>query len=670
MKNKPANSNFRLGYRSDIEGLRAIAILLVIASHADITWLEGGFIGVDIFFVLSGYLITGLLLQETQANGYINFMAFYARRLKRLLPALLFMVVVISFVASILLAPFEHPQQAISAGYALLWVSNIYFAFSNRGYFEQSTDDSLFLHTWSLGVEEQFYLIWPILIVFFLGLWKWQGRKYDLNRLFLAMLGTIFICLLFSLFLSHTKPLWAFYLMPSRAWQFALGALALLWSTNKGHSRINLSFSTLTLKKARFLNIGGWFGFIIILGTALSIDSNMTYPGFLAILPSVGTVLILIAGAGGKSISLCKFISIKPLQWIGRISYSWYLWHWPILVLGGTIYHYSGFLQNWILVVISLLLAIISFFFVESPIRKNKAYSLKPMITIAGSIALMATTFAFANFWQYSSNTWAVETEQRIFQTIRADSPVLYSMGCDEWYHSADVRVCAFGSPEAEHTAVLFGDSIGAQWFPAIANIYQDNWKLLVITKSSCPIVDEPFFYTRIGRDYKECSIWRDAAIDWISDNKPDVVFMGTTRVNFNQEQWIKGTTRILERLTTEVDNIFIIAPTQSLLFDGPACLSRQQWQPDWLPVKSDCSSPAGSRLEKNIYQWLLAATSDFEHAHVINMNAIICPQGRCNAAYKDKIVYRDQQHLTSSYVRTLAGDFLREIRKSVLYHQ
>ena len=340
-----ANS-FRLGYRGDIEGLRAVAVLLVIVTHAGVPWIRGGFIGVDVFFVLSGYLITGLLLQEIKETGEIKFLKFYARRLKRLLPALLFMVILTSFLAALLFAPLEQLSHVAAARTASVWFSNIYFAITNFGYFDKSVDENLFLHTWSLGVEEQFYLVWPVLIMFLLGAWKWQGVKQDLSRLFYGMIATIGLFLVFSVILSYTLPLWGFYSMPSRAWQFALGAIVLLWTTQKGKNISSISSLHISQKTSLVFSIGGWAGIVLILASAFILGPNKTYPGLWALMPSVGAALVLVAGSSDHSTSITKLLSVSPMQWVGRLSYSWYLWHWPMLILGGVFFINNEQLQQ------------------------------------------------------------------------------------------------------------------------------------------------------------------------------------------------------------------------------------------------------------------------------------------------------------------------------------
>lgn len=651
----------KLDYRSDIEGLRAIAILLVVLAHVGDTWFGGGFIGVDVFFVISGYLITGLLLKELERTDSVNFFSFYVARLKRLLPALLFMLLMTSFMALAFLSPSEHNLQAISAGYASVWLSNLYFAFSKLNYFEPAADQNMYLHTWSLGVEEQFYLIWPILVITFVGAWRWQGGQRNLRRLLFSMGGVIVVCLSASLYLTYAKPMLAFYLMPSRAWQFALGAFALLWPISIGHNRVSTT---------KFIHAGGWLGFIGIVVSSLSIHSNMAYPSFWALFPSIGTALILVAGAPGENSLLSKALSIKPMLWLGRISYSWYLWHWPILVLGNKLFHHNNAVEKWGLVVTSLLFAIFSYFLIESPIRKSNYLIRRPALTLVAALIVMASAFGLSRAWQESAVGWVNLPTQLIFRRVAGDLPVTYSMGCDEWYHSSDMKLCTFGDKNAEHTAVLIGDSIGAQWSPAIARRYVgENWKFIVITKSSCTMIDEPYFYKRIGREYTECSIWRKEAVTWVKDNKPDVVFMGSTIARFEKEQWINGTKRILDNWESAVKEIYIIRATPPLYKNGPSCLSRLEWQlqglPLWLQIGSDCNSVFKNPYAELVYEWLKEAAKGFGNVSVINMNPVVCPDNQCSALQNGRAVYRDSMHLSRSYVWSIADKLFEQMQPS-----
>jgi peptidoglycan/LPS O-acetylase OafA/YrhL len=658
---------FHLGYRSDIEGLRAVAILLVVAAHAGVPWLAGGFIGVDVFFVLSGYLITGLLLQEIRKTGHLQLVRFYTRRFRRLLPALLFMLLCISVLSITLLAPFEQLNQIPAAQAASIWASNLYFSFTDFNYFSQASDKNLFLHTWSLGVEEQFYLVWPFFLMFLLKCWNWQNGNQDfkhlkhLKHLKQGMIVTIILCLILSIFSSYTKPLWGFYLMPSRIWQFALGALTFLWTIEKEGNINGLSNFSVSDKIFRRFNLSGWIGIFLIIVSALLLDSNISYPSGWAILPSMGTVLVLLAGATTTPTRVARVLSIPPLLWVGRVSYSWYLWHWPVLVLGGLFFWEKTEVVTILLVIISLACAIFSYRFIESPIRFNKQLSKQTKTVLVVALFLMLTVVVLCEFWQRTATSWSTLPKQQLYHKVRSNSPIIYAMGCDQWFYSSDVNICAFGDKNPTKTAVLVGDSIMGQWFPALAAAYNNpGWQLMVLTKSSCPMVDEPIFYKRIGMEYTVCSQWRDKVLTVLASIKPDIVFMGgISSSDFSKNQWISGTKRILDKISPITKDIVIIRSTHSLPFDGPGCLARRAWQPPLVSALSDCRSVAGNQHEKNVFSWLMEAAKEFKNVSVIDLNPIICPNGFCYAEKDGKIIFRDSQHLSARYVETLSHYFV-----------
>lgn len=286
-------TTYRLGYRPDVEGLRAVAILLVVAAHANVAWLAGGYVGVDVFYVLSGYLITGLLVQEATTNGRIRFAVFYGRRLRRLLPTLLLMLAVTCGLALLLMPPSELAAQAASASSAVLWLSNFHFATWNVGYFAPAAKTNLFLHTWSLGVEEQFYLVWPLLVMLATGAFKRSPFALGTARL-KWLFGGIFVgSFALCLLLTWRAPQFAFYMMPTRAWQFALGALVFLAAGSPEFR------PTSGLPRFHWLRHLGWTGLAMILFTAIWINDNVPYPGTWALLPTFGAALVLAAGGGG-----------------------------------------------------------------------------------------------------------------------------------------------------------------------------------------------------------------------------------------------------------------------------------------------------------------------------------------------------------------------------------
>jgi peptidoglycan/LPS O-acetylase OafA/YrhL len=650
--------DYRLGYRADIEGLRAIAILLVLAAHAGVPWLAGGFVGVDVFFVLSGFLITGLLLREIAGTGPVALADFYLRRLRRLMPALVAMVVVVSPIAAIVLAPGQQLGQSSAAAMAVLWLSNVYFAFAQLDYFSADANSNLFLHTWSLGVEEQFYLLWPALLLWVLG--KHRGLE-RLTHLRSAMLGVAALSLLSCLVLTPRAPQLAFYMMPMRAWEFAIGALVWLYSPKeKSVSPIlGLRDSVSTARTGI-----GWLGLALIIGAGIAFNPDMSYPGWRALLPSLGTAAILSTGFGIAPRGASRLLVWRPLQALGRVSYSWYLWHWPVLLLG---YAVLGSQSPWVRameILLSLAIAVISYRYVESPIRRQTYWLDHQRVTLAGTLFVAVLVNLLAMQWFSLTVAQMQNPELRRYESARSDKPIIYAKGCDDWVRSDIVHPCIFGPEHATHTVVLMGDSIAGQWFPALSWVLErPDWRLLVLTKSSCPMVDESFFYARIGREYTECSSWRRHALRQVAAIRPDIVVLGTASTNaFTQTQWIEGTARVLETISAESGHVYVMRSTPHLPFDGPDCLTNHKGRPNWLNSLQVCDAPAADDHEQQVFQWLRRAGERFANVQTVDLNDLICPGGRCSAELNGVIVFRDAQHLTASFAKSLGPVMARRM--------
>ncbi|MGV3591051.1 MAG: acyltransferase family protein [Gammaproteobacteria bacterium] len=639
------------GWRADIEGLRAVAILSVVADHAGFSFAPGGFTGVDIFFVLSGYLITGLLLRELTARGSIDFAAFYARRLQRLLPGLALMLVVVMPVAAVLLAPYEQIPQAATLSLAFLWLSNFHFGLADFGYFDAASETNLLLHTWSLGVEEQFYLVWPLLLLWLFtkggdGSTRPMRLRQGLAWIFLAGLAI-------NLLLSYTSPLWAFYSMPSRSWQFALGGLVYLFVDAAGHAEAK----PVAVGAMRMRVAAGWAGACLILGSVVFLHERMTYPGLWALLPSAGAALVIFAGAGQMAAhGFDRVLTLPPMRFIGKVSYSWYLWHWPVFVLGAVLQPDAtpGYRIAWI--ALSLLLAILAWLLVEQPVRGNTWLRARPAYTLAGALVVTTAGVLLGSAWANTATRWATSPEQIAYEQLRNDLPQLYAQGCDDWVNSAQVRICSYGPETAENTAVLFGDSVGLQWFSALAPPYvQSGWRVLVVTKSSCPMVDVPIFYERIGAEYVVCELWRNAAVQFLVGLKPDLVFMGSTATYaYSPEEWRDGSARILAPLAAAAGKIYIIRGTPRLAFDGPGCLARREWQPPALAAFFSCASRPQALPDDVVAEALRTAAAPFANVRLLDFNPLLCPDGLCHAKQGDSVVFRDFQHVANRHVAAL----------------
>ena len=643
---------YRLGYRGDIEGLRAIAILLVIGAHAGVPWLGGGFVGVDVFFVLSGFLITGLLVQEVTSTGTLRFADFYIRRLRRLLPALIVMLLVSALLASLLLAPGEQLSQATAGLSAAAWWSNIHFALGRLDYFSAGTETNIFLHTWSLGVEEQFYLIWPALIY---ALLRNPARGMRTNRLRLCMLMVIVASLAASMIATYRAPQFAFYMMPLRAWQFAVGALVWL---HFNASMTRDSSTQLSRASSATLIAIGWLGLAALLGAGVWLGANLPYPGLYALIPTLGTACVIGSGSYGAAAGVPKLLSIWPLQVIGRVSYAWYLWHWPVLLLGHALTGLNTPGYRGAYVAVSLIFAVISYYCVEAPIRHQRWWLTHQRTAIYGALVLML--LCSAAFLQWNGKAyWASRSPTQLqYLNAQVDAPIIYSMDCDEWYHSDRLTPCAFGPNKPTHTAVLLGDSIAGQWFPAASALFVGpDWRLIVLTKSACPMVDQPMFYPRIGREYTECGTWRKAALEEISRLKPDVVLMSSASTYaFTQSQWKDGSVGVMQALSSAAGQVFVIRATPSLPFSGPDCLAQHAERPAWIRFGSNCNAVMDDLSSNQVYASLRRASEGFHNVRTVDIDDLICPGGVCSAERGGVIVFRDSQHMTASYAASLAS--------------
>lgn len=645
-----------MSYRPDIEGMRALAILLVIAAHARVPGLQGGFIGVDIFFVISGFLISGLLIAEHGRTDRIGIAAFYARRFRRLLPALLLMLLVTAAAMSFTLPPPDRAYQATAGAAASVWASNLYFAFENIGYFGLASESNAYLHTWSLGVEEQFYLVWPFLILLLLL----PRRPLSSRRLVWGMAAVLMISLLACVWTTQASTRYAFYLMPLRAWQFASGALACMFAWR--------------LARSRGRKWGGWLaeasgagGVMLLVAALLLIDGDTAYPGGWAMLPTLGTVCLLLASSMGASFTT-RALSLAPMQAIGKLSYSWYLWHWPVLMLGAVLFPAPSLMGRVLLVIVALAIAILSYHLVERPIRRNDALVQEPRRFILTSLLLMlAFVVAFSRWGAAAGAGTSMRTAGNtgpLLKTVAGRVPIIYQMGCDDWYHSDRLVPCVFGPETAPMTAVAVGDSIGLQWFPAYARVFAPpRWRLIVLTKSSCPMVDSPIFNPRIGREFTECESWRNKALDYIAEVRPNIVIMGTTHAaDFTQDAWVGGTARVLSRIAPFSDEVRIMRSTPILPFNGPACVWLHRERAEGASAGEACSAPAADRRNDEVASWLRKAASGWANVGVIDLNADVCPGGKCSAERNGVLVFRDTQHLTAEYAEGLSNRLRAEL--------
>jgi len=632
----------KLGYLPFIEGMRAIAIILVLAAHSDVPYLSGGVIGVDIFFVISGYLISALLMIELSNTGRLDLLGFYARRLRRLFPALLLALAATGLLAELLIPRNGQPAAALAGASASVWLSNLYFAFIDTDYFGTDENGNPFLHTWSLGVEEQFYLLWPVLIHLVIS--RTRGVE-SIRRLTLFLVGVLTVSLIGFLSLSRTQySTHVYFLMPTRAWQFSLGAL--VWLTQcRG-----------LLVSARFPTATGLIGLLSILFATISFDGHASLPELRSLAATVGAALLMASGTSRSDSALAYVLSGRLMQSIGRVSYGWYLWHWPLLVFGQLYFIDADLSIRLLSVMGAWVLAVVTQEFVEAPLRSNQRLLEEPGKFVLATVCLMVIATAVFLLWhEVGISRISAQTQKDRYMAIKWDTPVLYAQDCDDWYRSAELKICRFGNVNGKKTAVIMGDSIGLQWFPAFEALFAERgWLLLVITKSSCPMVDEPVFYPRIKRYFTECAEWRDKAVESIRTIRPDILLLGSgANYGFDENQWLSGTSRLLDRLSTSAKHLYLIRSTPTLPFNGPDCLARLVETND-LPVGKRCEASSDDKRDNEVWGWLSRAAMGYSNTGLIDLNGFVCPNGVCKAERDGFFIYRDSLHLTAKFAESL----------------
>jgi len=644
----------RSSYIAPIQGLRAFAIACVVIFHANPKWLPGGYTGVDIFFVLSGFLITRLLTAENRQYGRIDLWGFYAKRLLRLAPALIAMIAFASPVAQLLIARPENTRQSMAAATAALWVSNFYFAMADVDYFSIYGSENAFLHTWSLSVEEQFYLFWPVALLTALNFTTRRGkstkaRSIEVSLFVLAWAGSILLLVAPSM-VGTTH-----YLLSSRLWEFLLGATAYaLTGENQGrYLWVRQAFVT-----SRFSVYAPYLGIsCMLLGVTGATPIAMGTWGHI-VSSAVGTG-VLLASINCKSSGWpMRVLAAKPAIAVGDLSYSWYLWHWPCLVLMAIVTPSQKTTGAGSAVVISLAVAYLSYRFIENPFRRQAFLMARPRATISGVIFLsFAVCLANLAFFNHSYDKSLSQSALGPVALARHSMPDIYREHCDDWFRSSEPIECRYGNAESTKLILMFGDSTLGQWFSPLLSIYSNlELSVGVYTKSACPIADVPFHYPRIDREYVECDIWREAVIEKIIDSKPSVLFIGSSfGYPFDEGDWIQGTTKVLDRLSQHVGKIFLVASTPSFDSDPMNCLRNQYSQLSRLgfALTTSCLSiPHNKSGLALVNDALKKAAKLYGNVELVDFFGASCPDMTCHSRDSGPVVFRDQHHVTDDYAR------------------
>jgi peptidoglycan/LPS O-acetylase OafA/YrhL len=659
----------RRGFRTDVQGLRAVAVGLVLLYHAGVPFITGGYVGVDVFFVISGFLISSHLMESLERDGRIRFADFYARRIRRILPASLVVAVLTAVAAIIFYPPLALERILRDALATILYVPNVWFAIQNTDYLADHSA-SPYQHYWSLGVEEQFYLVWPLILVLLVMLVR--------RRRALVIGGIVLLAgasLVAGVLMTPLDQPSAFFLLPTRAWELLVGGLvgAILLH---GAPRF-----------PRWLEAaGGWIGLAMILGSALLYDDKTVFPGTAAMLPVFGTALVILFGARGTSAGPTRLLSIRPMQFIGLISYSLYLVHWPLLIVTQAAVGEQNPLRLTVKVLVGIVIALplawLLFRFVETPLRAPRfLVDRRPRATLWGTLALTVVLVAGTLGAVQWAATRDVGTGEAVaaapdfpvsppnatpfvprnmtpgLDAVAADVAPMYGDGCHYDVKREDVQQCHYGDLDGSRTIAVFGDSHSAQWFPAVEDYADEvgDIRIDAYTKSSCPAVD----VTVLDKDvpYASCDRWREKVLTSLVADPPDLVvfssYAGYALDGADDDQarsraWEEGVQSTVSRLREAGSEVLVIADTPRFSAAPATCVSANV-----LDV-SVCDGERASVLDA-AFTGQEREAAEGAGAVYADLSDFICDTDTCPVIVDDIFVYRDVNHMTSTFVSYLA---------------
>ncbi|WP_297824630.1 acyltransferase family protein [Mycobacterium sp.] len=686
----------RRGFRPDIEGLRAVAVIAVVLYHAGIPGVSGGYIGVDVFFVISGFLITGLLFREATTTNTVALGRFYGARARRLLPAAAIVGTITAIAAAVVLPPLQARSVFLDGIASALYVGNYRLALHGTDYLTADAP-SPFQHYWSLGVEEQFYLVWPVLIIAV----AWSFRRIPVLRRvpspapYAAVLAVVAAASLTAGALwTHTSPSWAFFSLPTRAWELAAGGLVAL--SIQQWRRLSLLTAS----------IAGWGGLALILLTCTQLGAHTPYPGVQALLPVLGTALIIGGGAVTGGLGPGRLLCRPAMRAVGRISYSWYLWHWPVLLLMPALLgEPAGLPARLSATAVSAGLAVITLHLVENPGRFAAALrrSVRVSLVVAGG-ASAATACACmlllnvipapvghgvaapranivaappAGIPALSPQEAAVRQafdQARVILAAAAglravpsnldpplaeapaDKAAVFVNGCVRSWRDVGQSECATGDTASPTTVALIGDSHAAMWNPAFEQLAeQRHWRLETLAKVTCPLQELHIVSPYLGREYTECEQWRAQIMARINAEHPRLVVLDMSRryggdfgFTSYDPAWIDTLGRTVAQLRGTGATVLVLGPAADPHSPAPTCLSAHLDDATaCAPTRSAAANGDGIAAER-------AATTG-NGGHYADLTDLFCSPDRCPLIVGNTLVFRDDNHVTTEYAQLVA---------------
>jgi peptidoglycan/LPS O-acetylase OafA/YrhL len=669
-----------MDYRREIDGLRALAVLPVILFHAGFETFSGGFVGVDVFFVISGYLITTIILAELK-QGKFSIVNFYERRARRILPALFLVMLVCIPFAWFWLLPSDMKDFSQSLVAVSVFASNILF-WRESGYFDTEAELKPLLHTWSLAVEEQYYVLFPLFLMLF---WKF-GKRW-----ILVMLGLVFVAsLAVAQWGAYAKPAAAFYLLPTRGWELLIGAFAAFYLSQANRKYFGRGLS----------ETAGWLGVALIMYAVFAYSKTTPFPGLYALVPTIGTLLIILFATQQTSVG--KFVGNKVFVGVGLISYSAYLWHQPLFAFAR---HKdlsdSNQIAFFLLAIVSLALAYLSWKMVELPFRDKNRITRRKVFVLAAFFTLVIATVGSLGIYLngYKSRLPSNLIWQSLGEKLDANGDI-----CDmkPVVGFEGVLACNFGAKSGKKSVFLYGDSHARAISEYLDNEFNNqNIKGIKVSLDGCHVVPSIIDAKENIERNNDCAKKFLSLISFLKSEDADVIV--TSRWSFRlypvegfieempyknseggveQESYreyavnLNGTLsfevsakesalrNLVEGLLRSNQRIFLIYPVPEIAWD----ITKKNWNyyKQHNAILSEISIPYGDYKSRNRFvNDIFDSFSTRENFYPVKPSEIFCNtfiKNRCVAQYDSLPYYYDDDHLSDAGAKLVVDKFLRKI--------
>ncbi|TNC20442.1 acyltransferase [Georgenia sp. 311] len=661
-------------FRADIQGLRAVAVLLVLAYHAGVPLVPGGYVGVDVFFVISGFLITGLVLREVEETGRLSLRRFYARRAKRLLPATAVVFLAVTALTILALPVTRWREIAGDLVASATYLVNWRLADRSVDYLAEGAAAGPLQHLWSLAVEEQFYLLWPLLVVALVR----PRAGSPARRLGWGLLLVAAASLAWSVHLTARDPGAAYFVTTTRLWELALGALLAVVVARGVIGRSPRARQAL-----------GWTGLAAIGYAAVTFDATTAFPGTAALVPTLGAAAVLVAGSGDPRGELAPLTG-PFVQRVGALSYSLYLWHWPLVVVATSLWAGpDGVLPLATALAVvagSALPAWLTYRFVEEPFHRSRRLAAPWRAAVTGA-ACVAVGFAGAAALTLAADradvpaergatgaaalgdepaavepTYEVTSLTPSLLDAADDVAAVYADGCHQDALSPGVLTCVYGDADSDVVVALVGDSHAAHWQPALAVLAEEHgFRLETSTKSSCLLAPALVWEDSTSRPYTSCLEWQATLTERLMAEPPDVVVVSAgghyqlvedgaaLSREESREPVAQAMAATWQALEEEGIEVLALLDTPWPGIDAPECVSEH------LTDLSGCAVPRAEAMERSGAAILRAAAERVPAADLLDLTEFVCPREECLPVVGGVLTHSDTHHLTATYARTLA---------------